>query len=76
MTDSGKANSGSEQIYALLNYLNTGVDIQEMIICKAINYALKANFKDSGLKIGFFHNVPELQQNTPPEERTRNNTAE
>lgn len=73
MTDSGKANSGSEQIYALLNYLNTGVDIQEMIICKPINYALKANFKDSGIKIGFFHNVPELQQNTAPKDRTKNN---
>lgn len=71
MTDSGKANSGSEQIYALLNYLNTGVDIQEMIICKPLNYALKANFPDSGVKIGFFHNVPELQQNTSPENRTK-----
>ena len=70
MTDSGKANSGSEQIYALLNYLNTGVDIQEMIICKAVNYALKANFPEEGLKLGFFHNVPELQSNTAPADRT------
>lgn len=74
MTDSGKANSGGEQIYALLNYLNTGVDIQEMIICKPINYALQANFPDSGLKIGFFHNVPEAQQNISPAERTKNAT--
>lgn len=73
MTDSGKANSGSEQIYALLNYLNTGVDIQEMIICKPLNYALKANFPDKNIKIGFFHNVPELQQNTAPADRTKNN---
>lgn len=76
MTSEGKANSGSEQIYALLNYLNTGVDIQEMIITKPLNYALKANFPDSGAKIGFFHNVPELQQNTNPEERTRNLNAQ
>ena len=73
MTDSGKANSGSEQIYALLNYLNTGVDIQEMIICKSLNYALKANFPEKGIKVGFFHNVPELQQNVSPENRTKNN---
>lgn len=73
MTSDGKANSGSEQIYALLNYLNTGVDIQEMVICKPLNYALKANFPNSGLKVGFFHNVPELQQNTSPADRTKNN---
>jgi thiamine phosphate synthase YjbQ (UPF0047 family) len=74
MTDSGKANSGSEQIYALLNYLNTGVDIDEMIICNPINHALNANFPYSGLKIGFFHNAPEMQQNTSPAERTHNAT--
>lgn len=72
MTDSGKANSGSEQIYALLNYLNTGVDIQEMIVCKALNYAIKANWPDSNVKIGFFHNVPELQAQTAPADRTKN----
>jgi hypothetical protein len=71
MTDSGRANSGSEQIYALLNYLNTGVDIQEMIICKPINYALQAHWPKLNLKIGFFHNVPEIQSNTPPNERTK-----
>lgn len=71
MTDGGKANSGSEQIYALLNYLNTGVDIQEMIICKAVNYAIKANFPSSNVKIGFFHNVPELQSETSPADRTK-----
>jgi len=72
ITDSGRANSGSEQIYALLNYLNTGVDIQEMIICKPWNYALKANFPEDNVKIGFFHNVPEVQQNTNPDNRTKN----
>lgn len=74
MTNSGKANSGGEQIYALLNYLNTGVDIQEMIICKPLNYAIQANFPESKLKVGFFHNVPETQQNIAPGERTRNAT--
>lgn len=72
MTSDSKTNSGGEQIYALLNYLNTGVDIQEMIICKPLNYALKANFPDKNYKIGFFHNVPELQQNTSPANRTKN----
>ena len=73
MTDSGKSNSGSEQIYALLNYLNTGVDVQEMIICKALNYALKVNFPEANVKIGFFHNAPEIQSNVSPQDRTLNN---
>lgn len=71
ITDSGRANSGSEQIYALLNYLNTGVDIQEMQICKAINAAIQYNFPESGLKIGFFQKVPELQSQTSPSNRTK-----
>lgn len=71
MTDSGKSNSGGEQIYALLNYLNTGVDIQEMIICKAVNTAIMHNFPNSNVKIGFFHNVPEIQSNISPKDRTK-----
>ena len=69
----GSSNGGSEQIYALINYLNTGVDIQEMIICKTLNYALRANFPEENLKIAFYHNVPETQAQTSPENRSRNN---
>ena len=72
ITDSGRANSGSEQLYALLNYLNTGVDIQEMIILKPFNYAIKANFPNANVKLGFFHNVPEAQAQTNPNDRTAN----
>lgn len=72
MTSDGKANSGSEQLYAVINYLNTGVDIQEMIICKPINYALKANWPKKNLKMGFYHNIPERQQDVSPQDRSKN----
>ena len=69
----GGSNGGSEQIYSLINYLNTGVDIQEMIICKSLNYAIEANYPESNVKIGFYHNVPETQAQTAPADRSRNN---
>jgi len=72
MSENGKVDSGSEQHYALISYLNTGIDIQEMIITKPLNYALKANFPDKNLKIGFYHNVPEKQQDVSPKDRSIN----
>lgn len=72
MSETGKVDSGSEQHYALLSYLNTGIDIQEMIVLKAINMALTANFPDSGLKLAFYHNVPEKQKDISPKDRTIN----
>jgi hypothetical protein len=74
MSETGKVDSGSEQHYALISYLNTGIDIQEMIITKPINYALKANFPDKNLKIGFYHNVPEKQQDISPKDRSINSS--
>lgn len=74
MSETGKVDSGSEQVYALISYLNTGIDIQEMIIMKAMNQAIKANFPDEDVKMGFFHDVPETQQNITPSQRSRNNS--
>lgn len=73
VSETGKSDSGSEQYYALIGYLNTGVDIPEMIICKALNYALKANFPKKNLKIGFGHNVTEKQSDLSPGNRMTNN---
>lgn len=72
INNSGKANSGSEQIMAVINYLNTGVDIQEMIITKPINLAIKSNWPESVLKIGFCQNVPERQADVSPQDRSIN----
>jgi hypothetical protein len=68
----GVKGSGSEQLYSLINYLNTGVDLPEMHVCNPINYAIRANF-DENIKIGFMHNVPEKQKDVNPSDRSINN---
>ena len=72
VSESGKSDSGSEQIYALKTFLQTGIDIPEMIIMKAINYAIKSNWPDSKLKLGFYHVTPEKEQDIAPKNRQLN----
>jgi hypothetical protein len=72
VSESGKSDSGSEQIYALKTFLQTGIDIPEMIIMKAINYAIKVNFPSKKLKLGFYHITPEKEQNIAPKDRLLN----
>jgi hypothetical protein len=72
VSESGKSDSGSEQIYALKTFLQTGISIPEMIIMKAINYALSANFPSKGLKLGFYHETPEKEQDIAPKNRMIN----
>lgn len=71
-SDSGKADSGSEQLYALQNYLLTGIDIPEMIVTKCLNYAIDANFPGKGLKIGFYHIGAKKQEDQSPKDRLIN----
>ncbi len=72
VSESGKSDSGSEQLYALKNYLLTGIDIPEMIVMKAINYAIKANFPNKNLKLGFYHVQPESEQDVTESQRVKN----
>lgn len=72
VSETGKSDSGSEQLYALKNYMITGVDIPEMIVLKAINYAIKANFPKTKLKLGFYHIQPQAEQNITPSDRLKN----
>ncbi|WP_278035906.1 hypothetical protein [Flavobacterium nitratireducens] len=75
VSETGKNDSGSEQIYALKTFLQTGIDIPEMIIMKAINYALSINFPNKELKLGFYHVNPEKEQNIAPKDRLINQAA-
>lgn len=70
--ESGRADSGSEQLYALKNYLLTGIDIPESIVMKAINYALKINFPEKKLKYGFYHLPPEKEEDITSSKRVKN----
>lgn len=72
VSETGKSDSGSEQIYALKTFLQTGIDIPEIIIMKAINYALLFNFPKKGLKLGFYHENPEKEQDIAPKNRMIN----
>lgn len=71
--EAGKADSGSEQLYALKNYLITGIDIPEMVVCKALNHALKINWPNEHLKIGFYHMTPEREQDITSKDRIKEN---
>jgi hypothetical protein len=69
-----KVNSGGEQHYAMMNYLSTQNDIPEMIVMKCINMALRVNFPEKGLKMGFFHGAnPKRLEDTTPSKRPENN---
>lgn len=67
----GQSDSGSEQLYALQNYMMTGIDIPEMIVTKALNYAIKANFPEKKLKIGFYHDAPTREQDKSEKDRSK-----
>lgn len=68
----GKADSGSEQLYAYLMYKLIGVDIPEYIVCKALNAAIKANFPETDLKIGFYHEEAQKQEDQTSGDRVKN----
>jgi len=73
VSESGRSDGGSEQLYALKNYMATSVNIPEMIVMKAMNYALRANFPGLDLKMGFYRIQPEKEQNVAPKDRFKNN---
>ena len=66
--NTGKVDSGGEQYHALNNFLATSVDVPEMIILKALNYAIQSNF-NTDLKLGFYHLGTKKMEDTTPAER-------
>jgi hypothetical protein len=62
INESARSNSGSEQLYALKNYLATGISIPEKIITKPLNYALKANFPNKKVCVGFYHMAAKAEE--------------
>jgi len=68
----GKLASGSEQLYALKLYLATEIEIPERIITKALNQAINVNFPGKNLKIGFYHDVVQAEENVNSNERVKN----
>jgi hypothetical protein len=67
--EKGKTDSGGEQMNAIKNYLATGIDIPEMVVCKALNYAIKTNFPGTSVRAGFYHVEPQREQDISPSKR-------
>ena len=67
-----KVNSGGEQHYAVQNYLLTQNDVPDAIVTKMINLALKINFPEKDLKIGFYHIGSKKLQEVTPSDRPLN----
>lgn len=68
-SESGKANGGSEQIYAYQNFMNSSVDVPERIITQPLNDCIKINFPNKKCKIGFQRNHAQTLSNINPSNR-------
>jgi len=72
ISESGKSDSGSEQLYAYMIYLLTANNLPEMIVCKHINQAIMVNFPNTDLRIGFYHTQPNRQSDVSSKDRINN----
>lgn len=73
IAESGKSDSGSEQLYAYQNFVNSGVEVPEYVICKTLNQAIKINFPSKNIKIGFHQTTTKREQDVAPKNRIKNN---
>lgn len=69
----GKLSSGSEQLYALKSYIATSTAIPERIVLQAFNQAIRANFPQSPLMLGFYHQIVKREEDVKPANRVNNN---
>jgi len=69
----GKMSPGSEMLYALKLYLSTDVSIPEEVIFEPINQAIAANWPDKDIKLGYYRNIVQREENVSPSERVSTN---
>ena len=75
LSKDGNLPSGSEKLYDFKLFLMTSIDVPESIIMKAINMAIRCNFPNSNLKLGFYHDIVLTEEATNPKDRLRNQGA-
>lgn len=68
----GKLASGSELLYAFKLYLHSDVDIASNIILEPINQALAFNFPGKDLRLGFYHQSIQAEENIKEGDRLKN----
>jgi hypothetical protein len=71
----GQLSSGSQMLYALKLYLASDTTIPEEVVMEPINQAIQANFPGKKLRMGFYHNTVQREENVSPSNRV-NQTAE
>lgn len=67
----GKLASGSEILYAYKLYMASDTTIPEEVIFEAINQAIKANFPDKDVMLGFYHPEVMKESQVTPEKRMK-----
>jgi hypothetical protein len=72
----GTLSSGSQMLYALKLYLASDTTIPEEVVFEPLNQAIKANFPDSKLRMGFYHNTAQKEENVSPKNRVVNTAEE
>ncbi|MCO4303218.1 hypothetical protein [Riemerella anatipestifer] len=71
LSHGGKSDTGSEQYYAYNNYVLSSIDLPERIVMKVINAALKINFPNKRLKMGFYHGTAKRQEEIAKKDRNK-----
>jgi len=69
----GQLASGSQMLYALKLYLASDTTQAEQIIFETINDAIKINFPEKKVKMGFYRQIVMKEQEVTPKERTKEN---
>lgn len=69
----GKLASGSELLYALKAHMLSDVNIPEEIIFEAINQTIAVNFPGTDLRLGFYRDILQAEDNVPASDRIKNN---
>lgn len=67
----GKMSSGSEMLYAMKGYFASQIAIPELILFAPINAAIKANFPDKNLTLGFYRNIIVNESAVSPKDRMK-----
>lgn len=65
----GKSDSGSEQLYALRNFILSETQLPTTIITQTINEAIAANWPEKNIKVGFVYQMPDREQDVTPKDR-------
>lgn len=68
----GKLASGSEMLYAFKLYLNSDTAIPQMIIMSSINQAIRFNFPEKDVQLGFFHQSVKSEESLTSSARIKN----